>query len=220
MGASPIPGPQMARHAVPVDPGIGEERDLLLRHHHAIGYRFPRQRHIPQRVPAIVDRIDGKDRARHFHVHEIILRCDGVRHAQPKASFAGVSYKSNLCGEYDQNQHPVEVAPEAKQAHANDRKIWNAYLRNTYDAGIMNISALTTYTKVTQVRYDDFYGFRDGIPFNLTPGPGTIDLYINFGSNSNVKGFSQELRFSGKSTKRFAGTWAVITRNRTMMTRR
>ena len=112
---------------------------------------------------------------------------------------------SQFCGRFDPDAHPVEVpsVPKLSNATGNARKVNLASLHLTYDFGAFTLSSLTGYTKVDQERLTDFIGRRDGIPFNLFPGPGTVNLLELFGSNTNNEDFSQEFRVQSPADKTF-----------------
>ena len=105
--------------------------------------------------------------------------------------------------------HPVEVAAinsGANQA-ANARNVQIADLHATYDFGFATASIIGGYTNVRQVGFQDFTTYRNGIPFTLTPGPGTVTLLELFGSQNNNEDASVEFRLASKQDQRFR--WAV-----------
>ncbi len=112
---------------------------------------------------------------------------------------------SQFCGRFDPDAHPVEVpgTPALSNASGNSRKVNLASLNLSWDVGPVKITSLTGYTKVTQQRLTDFIGRRNGIPFFLNPGPGTVNLIELFGSNTNNEDFSQEIRVATPQDKPF-----------------
>lgn len=112
---------------------------------------------------------------------------------------------SQFCGHFDPDAHPVEVPVINKAAGqaGNDRKVNLARLNMSYDFGFARLTSITGYVKVDQQRLTDFIGRSNGIPFNLTPGPGTALLPELFGSNTNNKDFSEELRLQSDASKPF-----------------
>ena len=112
---------------------------------------------------------------------------------------------SQFCGRFDPDAHPVEVPniPAAAGGSGNDRQVNLGSLKLAYDSDFGTFTSLTGYTKVTQQRYTDFIGRRNGIPFLLTPSGTTINLFELFGSNSNNRDFSQEVRFASDASKSF-----------------
>lgn len=112
---------------------------------------------------------------------------------------------SQYCGRFDPDIRTVQVpvVRAASGAAGNDRKVNLASLNVTYDFDFATITSLTGYTKIDQQRFTDFIGRRNGIPFNLVPGPGTVNLIELFGSNTNTEDFSQELRIQSPSDQPF-----------------
>ena len=112
---------------------------------------------------------------------------------------------SQFCGRFDPDQHPVEVPklPDQAGAAGNARKVNLASLNLSYDFGLARITSITGYTKVNQERYTDFIGRRAGTPYTLVPGPGTVNLLELFGSNTNNRDFSQEIRLQSDGSKPF-----------------
>lgn len=110
---------------------------------------------------------------------------------------------SQFCGRFDPDAHPVEVPgiPALSNATGNTRKVNLASLNLSWNAGPVTITSLTGYTKIDQQRLTDFIGRRNGIPFFLNPGPGTVNLVELFGSNTNNQDFSQELRIATPADK-------------------
>lgn len=112
---------------------------------------------------------------------------------------------SAFCGHFDPDAHAVEVpvVPKLTGAAGNDRKVNLASLNVSYDFGFAKLSSLTGYTKVTQQRFTDFIGRRFGAPYILTPGPGTVNLLEFFGSNTNTRDFSEEVRLQSRQDMPF-----------------
>jgi iron complex outermembrane recepter protein len=110
-----------------------------------------------------------------------------------------------FCGHFDPDQREAEVAilPKNSGTSGNDRKVDFASLNMSYDFGFAKLISLTGYTKVDQQRFIDFIGRRNGIPFLLSPGPGTVNLIELFGSETNNEDFSQEFRLQSEAAKRF-----------------
>ncbi|UVO50496.1 TonB-dependent receptor [Sphingomonas sp. SUN019] len=129
----------------------------------------------------------------------------GVRTTPPTAQDVSGTGFAEFCGRFDPDQHPVEVPtiPGGAGASGNDRKVNLASLNVSYDFGFARITSLTGYTKIDQQRYTDFIARRSGIPFLLTPGPGVLFLQELFGSNTNNKDFSQELRIQSAQDQPF-----------------
>ncbi len=112
---------------------------------------------------------------------------------------------SQFCGRFDPDAHDVEipVVSNLTGAAGNDRKVNLASLNVAYDFGFAKLSSLTGYTKVTQQRFTDFIGRRYGAPYLLTPGPGTVNLLEFFGSNTNTRDVSEELRLQSSADHPF-----------------
>lgn len=136
-------------------------------------------------------------------------------------TYAGVTMSNFYCGKYDEDQNPVEVAPEGVRFTANDRKVFNGFLRTTFEASAFDVTALTAYSNIKSDRFTDFFGYRDGIAFDLVStgdltGPviGRQSLYMNFGADADTEDFSQEIRFSAKADERwrwsFGGYYAKV----------
>ena len=108
-----------------------------------------------------------------------------------------------FCGHFDPDAHDVEVPVirNTTGASGNDRKVNLSSLNLTYDFGFAKLISLTGYTKIDQQRYTDFIGRRNGIPFTLTPGPGVVYLPELFGSNTNTKDFSEEIRLQSRADR-------------------
>jgi iron complex outermembrane receptor protein len=103
---------------------------------------------------------------------------------------------TQYCGRFNPDAQAVEVPtiPDLAGASGNDRRVRLASLNVSYDFGFARITSLTGYTKIGQQRYTDFIGRRNGIPFTLVPGPGVANLVELFGSTTNTRDFSQEIR--------------------------
>ena len=112
---------------------------------------------------------------------------------------------SQFCGHFDPDAHEVEVPVVNNFAGSsgNDRRVNLSSFNIAYDMGFATISSLTGYTKVTQQRYTDFIGRRNGIPFTLVPGPGVAFLPELFGSNTNTEDFSEEVRVQSRQDQPF-----------------
>jgi iron complex outermembrane recepter protein len=136
----------------------------------------------------------------------------GARNPASLTDPAGLGFTA-FCGHFDPLRQSTEVpsAPSLSNASGNDRKVHLASLNISYDFGFATITSLTGYTKVTQQRFTDFIGRRNGIPFVLNPAPGapagapleTANLLELFGSNSNNRDYSQEIRVQSDATKPF-----------------
>ena len=128
----------------------------------------------------------------------------------PGPTFAGFQFTAfnQYCGELRDNI-PVQVAPVSPAAgtSGNQRRVQSGHLGVDYDFGWSTVSWLTGYNRVVQQSYVDFTGFRAGIPFVLTPGPGTVSLFEGFGADFNNEDFSQELRLASAQDQAFR--WAV-----------
>jgi outer membrane receptor protein involved in Fe transport len=113
----------------------------------------------------------------------------------------GIRY-TQYCGEIKPTR-PVEVSDVSSGAGvtANHRLVTIGTLRGNYDLGFADAAALLGYTDVTQRRFSDFTGLRNGIPFTLSPGPGTINLPEQFGGDNNNTDRSFELRLSSKQNQ-------------------
>lgn len=112
---------------------------------------------------------------------------------------------NNFCGRFDPDAHEVEVPnqPRFGGASGNDRKVNLASLNMTYDFGPVKLTSLTGYTKVTQQRFTDFIGRRFGIPFQISPSGAYVNLQEQFGSQTNNRDFSEEIRLQSDATKPF-----------------
>lgn len=126
----------------------------------------------------------------------------GTRANPPSGFDPGGTGFSTFCGKFNPDIHAVEVPPQPKfgGASGNDRRVNLASLNVSYDFGLFKISSLTGYTKVDQQRLTDFIGRRNGIPFLLTNGT-YVNLLEQFGSNTNNKDFSEEIRLQSDASK-------------------
>ena len=129
----------------------------------------------------------------------------GSRTTPPTGFDIGGSGYSTFCGHFDPDAHAVEVPPMPKfgGTSGNDRKVNLASLNVSYDFGPVKLTSLTGLTKVTQQRFTDFLGRRDGIPFLLTPSGTFVNLLEQFGSNTNNRDFSEEIRLQSDPKKPF-----------------
>lgn len=123
--------------------------------------------------------------------------------ATPNCALAG---GGNICGQYIAN--PIQIAdiPSASGDSGNNRDVQAAHWKVNYDFGPADVTYLGGYNRVIQREYEDFSGLRFGLPFTLSPGPGTINLFELFGSDDNTKDTSHELRLSSKQNQAFR--WA------------
>ncbi len=126
----------------------------------------------------------------------------GARNVPLAQDPSGTGY-SQFCGKFDPDVHPVEVPAINSNAGAsgNDRDVNFASLKASYDFGPVTLSSLTGYSKVNEQRLTDFIGRRFGIPFILSPGPGIIYLPELFGSNTNNRDLSEEVRLQSAQDK-------------------
>lgn len=110
---------------------------------------------------------------------------------------------TQYCGEISSNGKSVEVAKIGASAGAsgNDRQVTSGSMKFAYDFDKVDGSALFGYNKVTQQRFSDFTGRRDGIPFGLTNG-GVASLPELYGSDANNEDYSGEFRLSSKQNQR------------------
>jgi iron complex outermembrane receptor protein len=130
--------------------------------------------------------------------------CGGVIGFGPQAT-----EQRRYCGLINVEQRPVEVAAQAanSQATPNDRKVFSSNLNITADLNFATLSWLTGYNDNKQLTFNDFTARRVGIPFLLNPGPGTVNLFENFGAASDNDDFSQELRLASAQDQSFR--WVV-----------
>ena len=106
---------------------------------------------------------------------------------------AGV--RKQYCGQISQQQ-PIEVADLAGSgASGNKRDVTSANLRGSYDAGAFDASLILGYNKVDQYRFNDFTGYRNGIPFQTTTGR-LVNLPEVFGGQFSNDDKSAELRIA------------------------
>ncbi len=121
----------------------------------------------------------------------------------------GGSGYAAFCGHFDPDAHAVEVPsqPTFGKATGNTRKVNLASFNMTYDLDGMKLTSLTGYTKVDQQRFTDFIGRRNGIPFLVTPSNTYVNLLEQFGSNTNNKDFSEEIRLQSDAKQKFR--WEV-----------
>ena len=110
------------------------------------------------------------------------------------------------CGNIDYRQHPVEVAalPASTGAAGNKRQVEAGYFKVAYDLGLADGSALLGYNDVTQQRFADFTGHRDGIPF--VTNTGLVNLKELFGGDNDNHDTSLELRLSTKRNQPLRGS--------------
>ena len=129
----------------------------------------------------------------------------GTRAVPASVQDPGGTGFSQFCGRFDPDAHPVEVPiiSNLTGASGNDRRVQLGRLNISYDFGFAKLSSLTGYTKIDQQRFTDFIGRRNGAPYILTPGPGTVNLLEYFGSNTNTRDFSQEVRLQSPDSQSF-----------------
>ena len=146
----------------------------------------------------------GNDRFGESAIAYNINNC-GTKAAVPAGTDPGGSGYSAFCGRFDPDAHPVEVPNQPKfgGATGNTRKVNLASLNLSYNFGAFKLTSLTGYTKVDQQRFTDFIGRRNGIPFLVTPSNTYVNLLEQFGSNTNNRDFSQELRLQSDASKPF-----------------
>jgi outer membrane receptor protein involved in Fe transport len=116
-------------------------------------------------------------------------------YAAPNCAF-GTYY----CGQYTPNPIEVSNLPAGAGDAPNNRLVQNANLKLDYNLGWGDVSYLGGYDNVIERAYSDFTGLRDGLTFELNPGPGTANVFELFGADDNTKDFQHELRLSSKQT--------------------
>ncbi|MDX2221716.1 MAG: TonB-dependent receptor [Rhodospirillaceae bacterium] len=112
------------------------------------------------------------------------------------------------CGLVDTDARPVEVPPitSDSQVAGNNREVFSANLNITYDFGWGTVSSLTGFNDNKQLTFNDFTARRNGMPYFLNPGPGTVNLFQAFGGASDNDDFSEEIRISSAQDQRFRWT--------------
>ncbi len=113
----------------------------------------------------------------------------------------------NFCGLITGTQQPIEVANlSGSGATGNSRQVSFSSLRAGYDFGWSDLTTIFGYNDVKEFRFNDFTGYRNGIPFATTAG-GTVNLPELFGSEYNNHDSSLEIRLASKPTPglRWAG---------------
>ena len=113
------------------------------------------------------------------------------------------AYGSYYCGAFYGNPLEVPPIPAGAGNTGNTREVYSANLHATYDLGFATLSYLAGYNKVNQTSYQDYLGARDGITYNLNPGPGTVNMYELFGGYNNSHDYSQELRVISNQNQPF-----------------
>jgi outer membrane receptor protein involved in Fe transport len=139
----------------------------------------------------------------------------GVNNCGPNA--AGVL--TQYCGEVpNADKQPLGLqAPSSAPPDAtpNDRKVVHADLHVDYNFGAATASLLTGYNKVDSRSFNEFNARRNGITYNLIPGPGTVTTNTYFGGRDNSEDFSLEGRIASSATNRFrwkvGGFWFAAT---------
>ena len=101
---------------------------------------------------------------------------------------------------------PIDMNNSGK----DDRKIYNADLKMTYDTPAGTFLSITGYNSVWEILTGDGYPFAPFDPAANTGGPCTINpICFNYNQSQflKVKTFTQELRFTSPSDRRFR--WIV-----------
>lgn len=121
---------------------------------------------------------------------------------------------NKYCGEWRADK-ALQVPDTNGAGTGNTRRVDFLSHRMEFDiADLGTLTTLTGYNKVTQLRYNDSSGGqRNGFTFALMPAtlasqevttePPTINLYSLFGSVSDTRDFSQEIRFQSPQDLRF-----------------
>ena len=122
----------------------------------------------------------------------------------------------NIVNDVNDVSKPVRV----NNAGQNDRDLYNAALRVTYDTDIGRFASVTSYDKVTEILTGDAFDFLpipESFFFNLFEffnGPGN-GFDLNQSQYLNVEAVSQEFRYESPADKPLqviAGTYLISTR--------
>jgi len=113
------------------------------------------------------------------------------------ANNCGTTYCGNLSYAKSAGIQESEVAGGT----GNSMHTIAAHLKASYDLGWGDASALFGFNRVTENRYVNFSGYREGIPFQLSDGT-TQNLNENFGGSTATTNQSLELRLASKQDQR------------------
>lgn len=97
-------------------------------------------------------------------------------------------------GESNPPEGPAEIPGFGETG--NDREVVFANLRGSVDLDFATLDVLAGYNDVNFTRFGSLDNLRDGLPFNLIPGPGTVNLNSYFGQTQLDEDFSIEARLS------------------------
>jgi len=103
-----------------------------------------------------------------------------------------------FCGQVSGQQQPIEIADISRSGAAgNARQVTFTSLRAAYDLGWGDVSGIYGYNNVEQFRFNDFTGYRNGIPFATSAGT-VVSLPELFGGEYNNSDRSLEVRLASK----------------------
>lgn len=108
------------------------------------------------------------------------------------------------CGEIpDAGDLPAPQAPSEypDELASADRDVYHGRLRFEFELDAARVELLTGYFNVNNRSFVEFNSRRDGLSYNLIPGPGQANMNIFQGNDFNSEDISQEIRVSSYDEK-------------------
>ena len=127
----------------------------------------------------------------------------------PNCALVGTLLR-NYCGqipdadELPPPEHPTNYPGELSAA---DQTVIHGKVRLEVEFEPFSVESLTGYFDVANSAYVDLNGRRNGLSYNLVPGPGRANLNVFYGQQFDSKDFSQEFRISSRNTE--SVRWSV-----------
>jgi iron complex outermembrane receptor protein len=117
---------------------------------------------------------------------------------------------TQYCGEVPDGKdmaRPQAPANVPGYAAGNAREVRGARAKASFDLGGVNLDLLGGWFDADVHNFAELNALRDGLPYTLVPGPGTVNLSTYLGNVVNTSDTSWELRFSSRNDGRLR--WAA-----------
>jgi iron complex outermembrane receptor protein len=113
-----------------------------------------------------------------------------------------------FCGKIPQVSQVEIASPYASGAAGNKRDVKHIDAKLTVGLGAdYDLSTTLGWNELHARQLLEISGRRNGLPYNLSPGPGTVQLPFFYGDDLATKDFSSEVRLASSRDSRF--TWSI-----------
>ncbi len=126
------------------------------------------------------------------------------------AAAAGTTNFTQVCGDVSDGESLLPLrAPTIvpRSASGNTREVRHARLKSTAEFEPVQFDLLLGWFDVDATDFSELNALREGLPYQLTPGPGTVNLNSFLGGKVLTSDFSVEARLASDAERRLR--WQV-----------